>query len=103
MDNIRRFVAPREEARLIYLGVAHTSPDTTGRHLVIDIGGGSTECIIGERFDPLALHSLYMGCVGYTAQYFANGKLNRANFERARRERFILSEERTFCENVEPA
>ena len=73
----------REEARLIYLGVAHTSPDTVGRHLVIDIGGGSTECIIGERFDPIALHSLYMGCVGYTAQFFSNGKLSRANFERA--------------------
>ena len=50
---------------------------------MIDIGGGSTECIIGERFDPISLHSLYMGCVGYTAQFFANGKLSRANFERA--------------------
>jgi len=73
----------REEARLIYLGVAHTSPDATGKHLVIDIGGGSTECIIGERFEPIALHSLYMGCVAYTSLYFSNGKLSRANFERA--------------------
>ena len=73
----------REEARLIYLGVSHTTADAAGRHLVIDIGGGSTECIIGERFDPTVLHSLYMGCVGYTAQFFSNGKLSRANFERA--------------------
>ena len=73
----------REEARLIYLGVSHTTADSAGRHLVIDIGGGSTECIIGERFDSIALHSLYMGCVGYTAQFFSNGKLSRANFERA--------------------
>jgi exopolyphosphatase/guanosine-5'-triphosphate,3'-diphosphate pyrophosphatase len=76
-------IAGREEARLIYLGVAHTSSDTEGRHFVIDIGGGSTECIIGERFDPISLHSLYMGCVGYTAQFFADGKLSHENFQRA--------------------
>ena len=76
-------IAGREEARLIYLGVAHMSSDTAGRHFVIDIGGGSTECIIGERFEPISLHSLYMGCVGYTTNFFANGKLSRANFERA--------------------
>jgi exopolyphosphatase/guanosine-5'-triphosphate,3'-diphosphate pyrophosphatase len=76
-------IAGREEARLIYLGVAHMSSDTEGRHFVMDIGGGSTECIIGERFDPISLHSLYMGCVGYTAQFFADGKLSRENFQRA--------------------
>jgi exopolyphosphatase/guanosine-5'-triphosphate,3'-diphosphate pyrophosphatase len=76
-------IAGHEEARLIYLGVAHTSSDTEGRHFVIDIGGGSTECIIGERFDPIALHSLYMGCVRYTAQFFEDGKLSRENFQRA--------------------
>ena len=76
-------IAGREEARLIYLGVAHMSSDTEGRHFVIDIGGGSTECIIGERFEPISLHSLYMGCVGYTAQFFADGRLSRENFQRA--------------------
>jgi exopolyphosphatase / guanosine-5'-triphosphate,3'-diphosphate pyrophosphatase len=76
-------ISGREEARLIYLGVAHTSSDTEGRHFVIDIGGGSTECIIGEHFDPISLHSLYMGCVGYTAQFFPNGALSRSNFARA--------------------
>jgi exopolyphosphatase/guanosine-5'-triphosphate,3'-diphosphate pyrophosphatase len=77
-------ISGHEEARLIYLGVSHTSPDLAGRHLVIDIGGGSTECIIGERFEPIDLHSLYMGCVGYTAQFFGDGRLSRANFERAK-------------------
>ncbi len=76
-------IAGREEARLIYLGVAHTSSESDGHHFVIDIGGGSTECIIGEHFDPISLHSLYMGCVGYTAQFFENGMLSRANFARA--------------------
>ena len=46
-------VAGREEARLIYLGVAHTLADDAGQRLVVDIGGGSTELIIGERFEPL--------------------------------------------------
>jgi exopolyphosphatase/guanosine-5'-triphosphate,3'-diphosphate pyrophosphatase len=76
-------ISGREEARLIYLGVAHTSSDTEGRHFVIDSGGGSTECIIGERFDPISLHSLYMGCVGYTTQFFQNGALRRSNVARA--------------------
>ena len=47
-------IAGREEARLIYLGVAHTQADAGGRRIVVDIGGGSTEFIIGERFDALA-------------------------------------------------
>jgi exopolyphosphatase / guanosine-5'-triphosphate,3'-diphosphate pyrophosphatase len=46
-----------EEARLIYSGVAHTSPMSPDKRLVIDIGGGSTEVVIGEGFDPLLLES----------------------------------------------
>ncbi len=64
-----------EEARLIYLGVAHTSPPVEGRRLVIDIGGGSTELIIGEGFEPLHLESLYMGCVSMTRCHFAGKRL----------------------------
>jgi exopolyphosphatase/guanosine-5'-triphosphate,3'-diphosphate pyrophosphatase len=52
-------VAGREEARLIYLGVSQTLADE-GRRLVVDIGGGSTEFIIGENFEPLATESLQM-------------------------------------------
>ena len=58
-----------EEARLIYSGVAHTSPMSPDKRLVIDIGGGSTEVVIGEGFNPLLLESLSVGCVGLTTSY----------------------------------
>jgi len=76
-------ISGREEARLIYLGVAHSLADDVERRLVIDIGGGSTELIIGERFSPLELESLHMGCVAYTQTYFANGKVTGKNFQKA--------------------
>lgn len=72
-----------EEARLVYLGVAHTLADDDGKRLVIDIGGGSTEFVIGERFKPKALESLHMGCVSYNDRYFADGELSEGNFNRA--------------------
>ena len=59
-----------EEARLIYLGAAHSLPDSGGQRLVVDIGGGSTELIIGEAFDPIELESLYVGCVGLSQRFF---------------------------------
>jgi len=64
-----------EEARLIYLGVAHSTPARPGRRLVVDIGGGSTELITGEQFEPLHLESLEMGCVSMTQRYFAEGRI----------------------------
>jgi len=73
----------REEARLIYLGVAHGLAEDTGRRLVVDIGGGSTECIIGERLQPRAADSLFMGCVTWTQKYFKRGELRRAHLEAA--------------------
>jgi exopolyphosphatase / guanosine-5'-triphosphate,3'-diphosphate pyrophosphatase len=71
-----------EEARLIYQGVSHTQ-HTQGRMLVIDIGGGSTELIIGEKYQPVALTSRKMGCVTFTKQFFSNGKLSEKNFNAA--------------------
>ncbi|WP_416305365.1 exopolyphosphatase [Neptunicella sp. SCSIO 80796] len=71
-----------EEARLIYLGVAHTHHET-GQRLIIDIGGGSTEFVIGEGFDPKLLRSLQMGCVSYTQRFFASGEISNKNFKRA--------------------
>ena len=68
-------ISGREEARLIYLGVSHTLADTPGKRLVADIGGGSTEFIIGQRFEPLLRESLQMGCVSYTQRYFRDGKI----------------------------
>lgn len=76
-------IAGREEARLIYLGVSHTLADDQGSRLVIDIGGGSTEFIIGERFEPRVMESLHMGCVSYTKRFFADGSICPKNFKRA--------------------
>lgn len=73
-------IAGREEARLIYVGVAHTLPDPSRQQLVVDIGGGSTEFIIGKSLKPLALESLYMGCVSYSMAHFPQGKVDRKNF-----------------------
>ena len=73
----------KEEARLIYLGVAHAAPATQGRRLVVDIGGGSTECIIGTGLDPELTESLSMGCVSYTQRYFSDGSLSRQAFKKA--------------------
>ncbi|ALD01820.1 exopolyphosphatase [Acinetobacter sp. TTH0-4] len=75
-------IAGREEARLIYLGVSHTMVNS-GRRLVIDIGGGSTELIIGEEFEPIHTESLQMGCVAFTSAYFSDGEINQKNFDKA--------------------
>jgi exopolyphosphatase/guanosine-5'-triphosphate,3'-diphosphate pyrophosphatase len=77
-------ISGQEEARLIYSGVAHTSPMSPDKRLVIDIGGGSTEVVIGEGFNPLLLESLSVGCVGLTAICFDDGKISEKRFERAR-------------------
>ena len=59
-------IAGREEARLIYLGVQHSLPHSREKRLIVDIGGGSTELIIGSKHKPQRLESLYMGCVSYS-------------------------------------
>ncbi len=64
-----------EEARLIYKGVTHSLPPTEGLRLVMDIGGGSTELILGQASQPKALESLDMGCVSMTERFFPDGKL----------------------------
>ena len=73
----------REEARLIYLGVSHSLSDDKGNQLVIDIGGGSTEFIIGEMFESKVLESLNFGSVSATKRFFANGKLSAKNWKKA--------------------
>lgn len=73
-----------EEARLVYLGVAHSLADDAQSRLVIDIGGGSTEVIIGQRFEPQRLESLAVGCVSWTDQFFPGGELSPARFRQAR-------------------
>ena len=75
-------IAGREEARLIYLGAAHALAET-GRRLIVDIGGGSTEFIIGEHFEPMALESLRMGCVTYTQRFFDSGEISEKRLRQA--------------------
>jgi exopolyphosphatase/guanosine-5'-triphosphate,3'-diphosphate pyrophosphatase len=77
-------VSGREEARLIYLGVAHAQPPKPEQlRLVIDIGGGSTECIIGSGFDALERESLQLGCVASTRRFFGDGKLSKKRWNSA--------------------
>ncbi|MCE0493833.1 guanosine-5'-triphosphate,3'-diphosphate diphosphatase [Vibrio salinus] len=71
-----------DEAAIIYQGVAHTSGGV-GRRLVVDIGGASTELIIGEGFDAKALTSLKMGCVTWLEKYFRDRQLTEENFRDA--------------------
>ena len=77
-------VSGREEARLVYLGVAHAQPPKAGQlRLVIDIGGGSTECIIGTGFEAIERESLQVGCVASTRRFFPNGKLSKKRWKEA--------------------
>ncbi|MDU4093546.1 MAG: exopolyphosphatase [Pantoea sp.] len=76
-------ISGHEEARLIFMGVEHTQPER-GRKLVIDIGGGSTELVIGEDFEPKLVESRRMGCVSFANLYFPGGAISQENFRRAR-------------------
>lgn len=73
-----------EEARLIYSGVVNSTPANEGLRLVFDIGGGSTELILGQAMRPKALESMHMGCVVMTERHFPDGVLSRRGFEKAR-------------------
>ncbi len=86
LGNPIEVVSGREEARLIYLGVAHGVPDSPNRRLVIDIGGGSTEFIIGQHMDALEKESLQMGCVASTLRFFEDGKISAKRWKQAQME-----------------
>jgi exopolyphosphatase/guanosine-5'-triphosphate,3'-diphosphate pyrophosphatase len=72
-----------EEARLIYLGVQTCHPLPGQKKLVVDIGGGSTELIVGRDHAPGKMESLYMGCVGFSLEHFPDGKITSKRFTRA--------------------
>jgi len=76
-------ISGREEARLIYLGVAHSLPASSARRLVLDIGGGSTELIIGTGVEPRLTESLYMGCVSYSLKFFSGGRIDKPRMKAA--------------------
>ena len=78
-------VSGNEEARLIYLGVSHSleAGEDHEARLVVDVGGGSTELILGERFQPRLMDSLYMGCVSLSRRFFPDGKVTSRRFTNA--------------------
>lgn len=76
-------IAGREEARMIFVGVSHSLPAADYQRLVIDIGGGSTEFIIGQGLEPIEMESLYMGCVSYSRRFFPDGKISEDALRRA--------------------
>lgn len=78
-------ISGREEARLIHLGVAHATTGLVQRRLVVDIGGGSTELIIGQAFDALETESVQVGCVATSGAFFADGRYTPARWEQALR------------------
>ncbi|MET0205158.1 MAG: Ppx/GppA phosphatase family protein [Casimicrobiaceae bacterium] len=85
-------IGGHEEARLIYLGVAHVLPASDEPRLVIDIGGGSTEFIIGRGMTPERLESLKLGCVSMSQRFFATGELRADAFRAAETDALALIE-----------
>jgi exopolyphosphatase/guanosine-5'-triphosphate,3'-diphosphate pyrophosphatase len=88
-------IGGQEEARLVYLGVSHSVRRTDGLMLVVDIGGGSTEVIIGRGYEPKILESIFIGCVGLSQGYFSDGKITRKRMQQA------ITEGRVFLEPIE--
>jgi exopolyphosphatase/guanosine-5'-triphosphate,3'-diphosphate pyrophosphatase len=88
-------IAGVEEARLIYIGAAHEVPAVQGNRLVVDIGGGSTEFIIGKAYEPKLMESLYIGCVSHSMRFFPKGNIDGHAFKEAelaaRREIQVIS------------
>ena len=88
-------IAGVEEARLIYIGAAHEVQAVQGNRLVVDIGGGSTEFIIGKAYEPKLMESLYIGCVSHSLRFFPKGNIDAHAFKEAelaaRREIQVIS------------
>jgi len=96
-------IAGIEEARLIYQGVFYSSASVAGRQLVVDIGGGSTEIIVGQGVDADAMESLNIGCVGLSQHAFSAGKLSKRRFKKARLAASLeLEPVREFFRHIEP-
>lgn len=73
-------ISGNEEARLIYIGAVHSLAYSLQKRLIVDIGGGSTEFVIGSGYEPLIMESVTIGCVSFSNRYFANGELTAGNF-----------------------
>jgi exopolyphosphatase/guanosine-5'-triphosphate,3'-diphosphate pyrophosphatase len=76
-------ISGREEARLIYQGVAHVLPQSDERRLVVDIGGRSTELILGQGFHARVMESYRVGSIAWSTRYFPNGQFTPQSFQMA--------------------
>ncbi|NML45483.1 Ppx/GppA family phosphatase [Ramlibacter sp. G-1-2-2] len=76
-------ISGHEEARLIYQGVSHLLPQSDENRLVVDIGGRSTELILGRQYDARVMESYRVGSVNWSMKYFPEGQFTLAAFERA--------------------
>lgn len=77
-------ISGAEEARLVYGGVTHGMGRAQPRRLVVDIGGGSTEVIIGQGPAPKLMESVSLGCVTHHQLFFEDGDISAAQFRKAR-------------------
>jgi exopolyphosphatase/guanosine-5'-triphosphate,3'-diphosphate pyrophosphatase len=87
-------ISGNEEARLIYIGASYIAPMCVGKRLVFDIGGGSTEIIIGDGHEPKLLESLPIGCVSFSQRFFSEGIVDEENFKAAQNAALNLSIEK---------
>jgi exopolyphosphatase/guanosine-5'-triphosphate,3'-diphosphate pyrophosphatase len=93
LGHVIEVVSGREEGRLIWLGVTHALPRSSQRRLVIDIGGGSTEIILGRGFEPELTESVQAGCVASSLRFFPNGRITAKRWQRAREELGVLMQQ----------
>ena len=76
-------ISGREEARLVFEGCMHTLPPSTARRLVVDIGGASTEVIVGKGFEASSAESFKVGCVNTSLRFFKDGRIDRSSLKKA--------------------
>jgi exopolyphosphatase / guanosine-5'-triphosphate,3'-diphosphate pyrophosphatase len=76
-------ISGREEARLVFEGCMHTLPHSSARRLVVDIGGASTELIVGRGFEAENAESFKVGCVNLSMRFFKDGKIDRSSLKKA--------------------
>ena len=76
-------ISGREEARLVFEGCMHTLPPSNARRLVVDIGGASTEVIVGKGFEAENAESFKVGCVNTSLRFFKDGRIDRSSLKKA--------------------
>jgi len=77
-------ISGTEEARLIYIGVSQFLPNDGERRLVIDVGGRSTEMILGQNREPVTMNSYRVGSVSWSQKYFPQGQFTPQAFAQAK-------------------